>query len=132
MNRTFKITGFVACFVAVLALSGAQWMALQSYAWLRMTVQFSQQETLGKALAKTFSGRYPCALCLKVQKGIQQDQEQEQKTPGLNSERMPEVIWELRCLTAPPIPTHPIENVCFASCFYSDFSDSPPTPPPRV
>ncbi len=107
-------------------------MALQSYAWLRMTVQFSQQETLGKALAKTFSGRYPCALCLKVQKGIQQEQEQKQKTPGVNWEKLPEVVWELRCLTAPPIPLHSGQDTSYASCFLFEFSEAPPTPPPRA
>ncbi len=113
-------------------MSGAQWMALQSYAWLRMTVQFSQKDTFGKALAKTFSGRYPCALCIKVQKAVQQEKQEEQKTPGLTSEKMPEVIWEWRCLNAPPVPTHPIETVGFGSCFFFVYSESPPTPPPRA
>ncbi len=120
------------CFAAVLALSGAQWMALQSYAWVRMTLAFSQQDSLGRALSKAFSGRYPCALCLKVEKGIQQEQEQEKKAPGLNTERMPEIVWELRCLTAPPIPTHPIDDVSFGTIFCFEFSDSPRTPPPRA
>ncbi len=118
--------------MAILALSGAQWMALQSYAWVRMTVRFSQKDTLGKALVKTFSGRYPCALCLKVQKGIQEEQQKEQKTPGLNWEKLPEVVWELRCLTAPPVPVQPTRETPLASCFFIEFLDSPPTPPPRA
>ncbi len=132
VSGAFKIAGCICSLTAVLVLSGGQWFALQTFAWVRMTVQFAETDTLANALAKTFSGKHPCALCLTVQKGVQEEKEQEQKTPGLQTERLLEVLWDFRCVTAPPVPTRPIEQGSFASCFYSTHQESPPTPPPRA
>jgi hypothetical protein len=107
-------------------------MALQTFAWARMTMQFSLHEKLGAALAKTFSGKHPCKLCLEVQQGMHNERQQTDKTPWLNAEKLPEAIWEVRCLTAPPAPTASMAAQCFAPDFCSDFTDSPPTPPPRA
>jgi hypothetical protein len=113
-------------------MSGGHWVVLQSVAWVRMTVEFSRQATLSTALAKTFSGKYPCRLCLKVQQGMNHEQQQSRKTPWLETERLPEGIWQVRCLTAPPAPTVATPQPCFALDFWFDFSESPPTPPPRA
>ncbi len=113
-------------------MSSGHWLALQSFAWVRMTIQFSEHDSLGHALVKTFSGRHPCQLCLTVQNGFQQEKQQEQKLPWLQTERLPEVVWELRCLTAPPVPTAAREQSRIIQEFYTGFLDSPPTPPPRT
>lgn len=97
-----------------------------------MTMEFSQHEKLGTALAKTFSGKHPCKLCVEVQQGMQHERQQSSKAPWLNSEKLPEAIWQVRCLTLPPAPTAPRPEPCFAPEFCSDFTDSPPTPPPRA
>ena len=113
-------------------MSGGHWLALQSYAWACMTVEFSRQATLGAAIAKTFSGKHPCRLCLKVQQGMNHERQQTNKMPWTETQRLPEAIWQLRCLTAPPAPTAALPDERFALPFWSDFTESPPTPPPRV
>ena len=131
MNKTFRMAGFVACFVAVLAMCGGHWLALQSVAWGRMIVIFSQQDSLGTAITKTFSGKYPCSLCLKVRSGLHQDKERQDKLPWLKTEKLPEAVWQLSCVTAPRVPTAPRHDQPFVPTLHADFIDSPPAPPPR-
>ena len=132
MHKSFKVIGLAACLWAVLAMSGGQWVALQALAWVRITMEFSQQATLGTAIAKTFSGKYPCPLCMRVQAGVRHEQQQTQKIPWLKTEKLPEVVWQLRCLIAPPAPTVHAPDAVFASDFCFAFAESPPTPPPRA
>ena len=132
MNRYFKRAGLVGCFVAVLAMCGGHWLALQSVAWGRMIVIFSQQDSLVTAIAKTLSGKYPCSLCLKVRSGLHQDKEREDKLPWLETEKMPEAVWQWCCVTAPSAPTAPRTEQPFVPTLNADFIDSPPAPPPRV
>jgi hypothetical protein len=113
-------------------MSGGYWIALQAFAWARMTMEFSQYEKLGTALAKTLSGKHPCKLCLEVQQGMQHERQQSNKMPWVNAEKLPEAIWQVRCLTVPPVPITPMLELCFPPAFCSDFIDSPPTPPPRA
>jgi hypothetical protein len=131
MHRTLRFTGLVACFTALLAMTGAHWLALQSVAWTRMLVAFSQQDSLGTALGKTFDGKHPCPICVRVQQGWQQEQKQQQKTPALRLGKAPELLWELRQLAAPPIPTSERAGVAFVPSLHPDFIESPPSPPPR-
>jgi hypothetical protein len=132
VKKTFRYAGLVGCFVAILAMSGGQWLALQTWAWTRMLVAFSQDGPLGEALIKTFDGRHPCPLCLKVQKGWAKDQQQEKKFPLLKLEKMPEYLWHLRRLTPPPISIPATDGIPFVPRFCSDFIDTPLTPPPRA
>jgi len=132
VNRIFKIAGISACVLTVLVMSGGHWLALQSFAWMHMTVEFSREYGWRTAIQRTFSGRHPCKLCLKVQQGWQQERQQDKKSPRLEAHNFPEVIWEWRALTAPPAPTCAGPEGVFASGSYSDFSESPPTPPPRA
>ena len=131
MNRYFKMAGFVGCCVAVLAMCGGHWLTLQSVAWGRMIVIFSQQDSLGTAIAKTFSGKHPCSLCLKIRHGVYEEQERQDKLPWLKIEKLPEVVWQLRCVTAPRVPTTPRHDHPFVPILHADFIDSPPSPPPR-
>jgi len=132
MNRPFKIAGFVACLVAVLAMCGGHWFALQSVAWGRMIADFSHQDSIGTAIAKTFSGQHPCSMCLKIRKGWHEEKQREEKLPWVKTEKMPELLWELRCVTVPAAPTFAMDERPFVPERYSDFVDSPPTPPPRA
>ena len=59
-------------FLIVLALAssiGLHWALLQSVAWVTMVVTYSQTTTLKEALARTFDGEHPCALCKQVAAG---------------------------------------------------------------
>src|SRR5512136_2847672 len=105
MNKALKMAGFVACLIAVLAMCGGHWLALQSVAWGRMIADFSQQDTIGTAIAKTFSGKHPCAMCLKIRKGWHEEKQREERLPWIKTEKMPEAFWELRCATVPAAPS---------------------------
>jgi hypothetical protein len=131
MARLIKLAGFVACLIAVLVMSGGHWALLQSIAWGRMIAGFSQQDSLGTAISKTLSGKHPCPLCLKIRSGVQQEKQREKEMPWEQTQKMPEPIWELRCLTLPAPPTVARHDQAFVPFLHSDFIDSPPAPPPR-
>jgi hypothetical protein len=64
--------------VAALACSlGLHWGFLQSVAWVGMVVNYSQEGTVGEALAKTLDGKHPCALCKAIAKGKQTEKKSE-------------------------------------------------------
>ena len=117
--------------IAVVVMSGGHWLALQSVAWGRMIADFSRRDSLGTAIAKTFDGRHPCPLCLKIRKGLQEEKQREEKRPWLKADKQPELLWELRCASLPAAPTFAALEHPFVPAPYSGFIDSPPTPPPR-
>ena len=45
--------------LALVVMIGGHWALLQSAAWVRMAVKFSEKETLVVALEKTFNGKNP-------------------------------------------------------------------------
>lgn len=61
--------------VAALMVSiGAQWVVLQSAAWVGMAVRYSMETgSVRQGLAETFDGEHPCALCDVVKKGQQSE-----------------------------------------------------------
>jgi hypothetical protein len=132
MNRVLRMAGFGACLVAVLAMCGGHWLALQSVAWGRMIADFSHQDSVGTAIAKTFSGKHPCRLCLKIREGWHEEKQREEKRPWIKTEKMPEPFWELRRVTVPLAPTIALYERPLLSQRYSSFINSPPTPPPRA
>ena len=125
MNRLMRTIGCGLCLVAMVATLGGHWLALQSIAWGRMIADFSRQDSVGTAIAKTFSGKYPCPLCLKVRKGLHQEQERQDKLPWLKTEKMPEAVWQLCCVTAPRAPTAPRHDQPFVPTLHADFIDPP-------
>jgi hypothetical protein len=132
VNRFFRVAGSVACLAAVLVMLGGHWLALQSVAWGRMLADYSRVDSLGAAIAKTFDGKHPCPLCLKVRNGWQEDKQREERNPWVRAEKMPEVLWAWRCVTIPAAPTAARQEQPFVPALYSEFADSPPTPPPRI
>ncbi len=49
-------------------LTGGQWAVLQSAAWAGMLVEHLHRQTLAVAVAQTFDGQHPCAMCKAIQK----------------------------------------------------------------
>jgi hypothetical protein len=60
--------GQVLMLLVLFAASGGHWMALQSLAWTRMLVSYSQGGDVIAAVTKTFDGRHPCDLCKQIQR----------------------------------------------------------------
>ncbi len=104
---------------------GFHWAALQSAAWIGMTVKYAQNSSLGDALEKTFDGKHPCKLCKFVQEGKQA----EKKSNGQFE------IKKLAFFTAAPLfsfyflPTGKSDFDFLSLAFHR--GESPPTPPPR-
>lgn len=127
-----KLWSFAAGALVVVLMFGGPWSLLQVAAWTRMVVVYSQQGSLVSALVKTFDGRHPCALCLRVRVGQQEDQHHGRQNPSEKEKQMTELICDAPCpavLLAPPgildVPHPPAEA-------YAHLLDSPPTPPPRA
>jgi hypothetical protein len=57
-------------FIAVtLCLSiGGHWLGLQSIAWAKMIVDYSQSCSIAQAVAYTFDGEHPCDMCKHINK----------------------------------------------------------------
>ncbi len=55
--------------LAAVQILGGHWAVLQSVAWVKMVVDYSQTDTVTVALEKTFDGAHPCNLCNVVSKG---------------------------------------------------------------
>jgi hypothetical protein len=112
--------------VLLLGLTGGHWAILQSVAWARMIVDYSRVLPVRTALAQTFDGEHPCALCKGIQKAKQASERQELQQPvqrdeAIYSETSTDGLDEPPCAwmtsAANPIP--------------STRKDPPPVPPPR-
>ena len=68
--RTF---GFAMLFCAMFAIAGGHLIVLQSVAWTKMLIEYSQKSGLVDGVAMTFNGSAPCKLCKAVDAG-QRDQ----------------------------------------------------------
>lgn len=132
VNKVLRIAGILACSLSLLAMSGGHLFALQSLAWVRMVIEYSRNDSIQNALAKTFSGEHPCALCLKVQKSWNEKQKQESELPLLASESFSEAVWVFELVTIPEAPTAPAQPRIFDTDFFYSLSGTPPKPPPRA
>jgi hypothetical protein len=66
------------CSVAVFQVLGGPLAALQTIAWVRMAVTYSQDAGVGAGIVKTFDGQHQCPLC----EAIAKKREGEQKDLG--------------------------------------------------
>ena len=64
-----KWFGKAAVLVMLIFSVGFHWALLQTAAWGYMALRFSLSDSVGQALAKTFDGKHPCALCKIVKQG---------------------------------------------------------------
>ena len=62
--------------IGLVFATGLQWAALQSVAWVGMSINYSRVDGLTLGLQKTFSGEHPCQLCKAVQEGRQAEKKQ--------------------------------------------------------
>ncbi|HTG45079.1 MAG TPA: hypothetical protein VK633_11165 [Verrucomicrobiae bacterium] len=109
----------------LVAAIGGHWPLLQSVAWLKMMVRFSQTETFSSAVTKTFSGKHPCDLCLFVAQGKKSEGKQSAQP---TSARVDFFLIE-------PEHFHLAETPAVLTAFScppcNSLSFSPPVPPPK-
>jgi hypothetical protein len=104
---------------------GGHWLALQSLAWARMIRDYSRHESLVSAISKTFDGKHPCKLCLAIQQGKHSEKKSEQQEPTHKIDGfLPVNQFALRGAAEYP-PVVPPRRA------FSEWSEPPPTPPPR-
>lgn len=66
MQRKISI---VCLLLAWLCANGSLWEVLQVVAWGKMFARYTQEFSVGAALARTFDASKPCELCKVAQRG---------------------------------------------------------------
>jgi hypothetical protein len=125
------IAGHAACFIALFAMLGGHWAVLQSVAWTRMLVTFSERDSLPTAMAKTFDGQHPCAMCLKIRAGRQQEEQRRKDAPSTRPEKMPDLILAASPVAADYMPSRLDDVMPLVPRLHPDFISTPLAPPPR-
>jgi hypothetical protein len=120
-----RFAGRIATIVALCCAIGLHWIALQSFAWTTMIIDYSKRAPLCQAITQTFDGAHPCSLCHAVNTG----KNSEKKSDLQSSTPKIDMICAARALRLPP-PFRPFE---FAAANFSltERRQSPPVPPPR-
>jgi hypothetical protein len=111
---------------ALFAMTGAQWVALQSVAWIRMMAEYSRDGSLLEAVCKTFDGAHPCPLCKRIAT--------EKQAPNSIGAAMELEKVTLLCEETPefPQPVQPCWSVEQTAIVCRYMAWSPPVPPPRT
>jgi hypothetical protein len=113
--------------VAALACSiGLHWGFLQAVAWVGMLVNYSQDGTVGEAVAKTFDGKHPCALCKAIAAGKKSEKKSEFPITG----KKYEFSYSATAFVF-SAPTHFWEESGL-EVRADSLSHSPPVPPPKI
>ncbi len=68
LTKKFKRPTFLLGSALLLLL--LRWPLLQGIAWLGMIVSYSKSHGLRSGFEMTFSGAYPCPICLAVKAGV--------------------------------------------------------------
>jgi hypothetical protein len=115
------------CVIALTLCSsiGGHWFCLQSVAWTRMIVTYSQHCSFGTAIARTFDGDHPCDLC----KHISKVRETEKKHDTQRSVDKTDLICTTRGIVLLP-PFAPFGYLDLVSSIRLGFNETP-YPPPR-
>ncbi len=131
-GRFLRAAGRAGCLLTALVLLGGHWTMFQSLAWMSMLARYSREGPLSIAFVKTFDGRHPCSLCLRIQEHREQEQRQRDNSPWVRlDERSDLFCAEPRPVSValPSMATDP--HVPFVPRWHLDFVDSPLKPPPR-
>jgi hypothetical protein len=112
--------------VLLTCVVGGHWAVMQGIAWATMLARFSQEMPVAQAVAFTFDGQHPCALCHAVKQGQAAERKEAQS-------QSPEKLQLALSPEAPILPAPPADGTCFARCAIPfAFVSQPPHPPPRA
>ena len=128
-SRLLQTTGLLASFLALFLMLGGHWALLQTVAWARMLRDYSNAGSFTEAIEKTFDGRHPCKMCLKIRKARQEERRQ---PPTWLLEKQPEFCIENRPGTVPLPPVFAGHEVAFVPRLHPGINRVPPKPPPRA
>jgi len=123
-----SVIRWVARAVTIFALCcaiGLQWLALQSIAWTAMIVDYSKQDSICRAIAKTLDGAHPCSICHVVNRAstAERKADLQQLTPKI----------DMICASRTIPLFQPFVSVEYTVRDFSldNVGRSPPVPPPR-
>jgi hypothetical protein len=121
----FRCAGRIATIIALCCAIGLHWIALQSFAWTTMIIDYSRHAPLCQAITQTFDGAHPCSLCHAVNTGKNSDKKSDlqSSTPKI----------DMICAARAPRLLPPFRPFEFAAANFSltERRHSPPVPPPR-
>jgi hypothetical protein len=95
----FARFGKTLLIVALVAMLGAHWAALQTVAWTAMLADNLQSSSFQAAVTKTFDGQHPCCLCKAIAAGKKSEKKTEFSFPSQKLEFPP--LNETFALIAP-------------------------------
>lgn len=118
----------VARTLAALALCcavGLHWAVIQSFAWTAMILDYSKCAPIQQAIARTFDGAHPCALCHAINKGKADDHKRDLQVTALKI--------DLVCVTRPVQFRRGVASFRYRAIefLFSEREHSPPVPPPK-
>ena len=112
----------VAALVCVL---GGHWAVLQVAAWTGMAISYSQNDSVGAALSKTFDGKHHCKMCQWVTQAKNAEGESKSK---LDVKKLDSFLNALATYSFPPLKQNPLSCVSVLLARIA----VPPSPPPRL
>ena len=118
--------GRIATIGALCCAIGLHWVALQSFAWTSMLIEYSKGASLCQAIVQTFDGAHPCSLCHVVATGKASEKKTEIQSPVPKIDIMC-VVRLIRLIS--PVVLFDYRLLDFS---VSEIEHSPPVPPPRV
>ena len=118
--------GRIVTIGALCCAIGMHWVALQSFAWTSMLIEYSKGASLCQAIAQTFDGAHPCSLCHVVATG----KASEKKTDVQSPVPRIDIICVARVIRL--ISPVALFDYTLRDFSVSEIEHSPPVPPPRV
>lgn len=127
-QRPVRLLGALFIALAFFSLAGGPLAVVQTVAWATMIRNYSATESLATAVEKTFSGKYPCALCQKIAVA---KKEEKQKQTFLETIAKKEKIASRELPLLEPLFFKKISYPDIGENYYCGFRTKPATPPPR-
>ncbi len=118
--------GILLCGLALLQILGGHWAALQVTAWVGMLVKYSQAEGVQIGIGKTFDGKHPCDLCVRIAKNTQTEKKQGSQ---LEAAKIYLVAHTQGWTLQPPRSSFRLRTTTGSLLGHDR---SPPVPPPRA
>jgi hypothetical protein len=118
--------GILLSSLALLQILGGHWAALQVTAWVGMLVKYSHAEGVQVGISKTFDGKHPCDLCVRIAKNTQTEKKQGSQ---LDAAKIYLVAHAQGWTLQPPRSSWRLRTIIVSLLGHDR---SPPVPPPRA
>jgi hypothetical protein len=121
----FRCVGRIATILALCCAIGLHWIALQSFAWTTMIIDYSKRAPLRQAVTQTFDGAHPCSLCHAVNTGKNSEKKSDLQSPA------PKIDMIYVACATRLIPSFKFFEYAVDNFSFSEVGQPPLVPPPR-